>query len=491
MRAEVDAGTIGKIADALPEKAYAEPKEARHVLLYSRTLGFRHGSIETGAKAFEMLGQKTRAFTTVHTEDPSFFDADRLKEFDAVVMLNVTGECLAPKKVDQLDAAEKDVLEQRKKNLHEFVRQGKGILGTHSATDAFYSWKTYGDMMGGWFTGHPWHEDVHVKVDSPDHPLTVMFDSEKGFNVKDEIYQFAPRQGGSFGGYQPYSRDKLRVLLSLDAKKFNVSKGARADDDYAISWIREYEQGRVFYSVLGHNGFIFHHPTILKHYLAGLQYVLGDLDVDATPSKSGGETIVPFNGKNLEGWRLKAATGSHWAAGTAKMDESDPTKLAFTNEPGQLVNREGRGVDIFTTQTFGSCLLEIEVMVPKRSNSGIYLHGNYEVQILDSWGKEKAGPGDIGGIYGAAAPRTNAANPPGEWQKFVIDFEAPKFDGNKKIANAVFRRVILNDHVIHENVEVSQPTGGNLGLGEAPEGPLMFQGDHGAVAYRNIRLIVK
>ena len=129
-------------------------------------------------------------------------------------------------------------------------------------------------------------------------------------------------------------------------------------------------------------------------------------------------------------------------------------------------------------------------MVPKGSNSGIYLHGNYEVQVFDSWGKEEAGPGDIGGIYGAAAPKLNAAKKPGEWQQFVIEFKAPRFEGEKKVENARFDKVVLNGKVIHQNVEVMGVTGGNLGRGESAVGPLMFQGDHGAVSYRNIRIFV-
>jgi hypothetical protein len=96
------------------------------------------------------------------------------------------------------------------------------------------------------------------------------------------------------------------------------------------------------------------------------------------------------------------------------------------------------------------------------------------------------GPGDIGGLYGAAAPKLNAAKAPGEWQQFVIEFQAPRFQDGKKVANAVFKKVLLNGKVIHENVEMSGVTGGSLGRGEQPRGPLMFQGNHGAVAYRNI-----
>jgi hypothetical protein len=130
-------------------------------------------------------------------------------------------------------------------------------------------------------------------------------------------------------------------------------------------------------------------------------------------------------------------------------------------------------------------------MVPKGSNSGVYVMGEYEVQVFDSYGKQKIGAGDLGGLYGAAAPKTNAAKAPGEWQKMVIEFQAPKFDGDKKTANARFLKVTLNGEVIHENVEMKGPTPSGVSGKEATTGPLMFQGDHGAVAFRNIRITSK
>jgi hypothetical protein len=128
-------------------------------------------------------------------------------------------------------------------------------------------------------------------------------------------------------------------------------------------------------------------------------------------------------------------------------------------------------------------------MVPKGSNSGVYIMGEYEIQILDSFGKTEVGPGDVGGLYGAQAPKVNAAKAPGEWQKFVVDFRAPKFDASgKKTANARFVRVTLNGKVIHENVEMKQQTPGGVTGKEHAEGPLMFQGNHGPVAFRNIKI---
>jgi hypothetical protein len=208
-------------------------------------------------------------------------------------------------------------------------------------------------------------------------------------------------------------------------------------------------------------------------------------------------SVSPFNGKDLTGWKLKGdASKSQWKAGSATMDEKNPSKLAFSDagkgtNDAQLVN-VGTGVDISTEQKFGDAVYDIWLMVPKGSNSGIYLMGEYEVQVLDSYGRQKVGPGDLGGLYAAAAPKVNAAKKPGEWQRMIIDFQAPKFGADgKKTSNAKFLKVTLNDQVIHENVEMKGPTPGGLTGREAATGPLMFQGDHGPVAFKGIKISPK
>ncbi len=206
------------------------------------------------------------------------------------------------------------------------------------------------------------------------------------------------------------------------------------------------------------------------------------------------KVLEPFNGLDLTGWNLKRETGSQWVVGKAAISTERPRELVVSpaaEGDGELVNAGRGGVDIFTADEFGDCLLTIEVMVPQGSNSGIYMMGNYEVQVLDSWGRDPIGPGDMGGLYGAAAPLLNASKKPGEWQEFVIDFQAPRFVDGKKVGNAIFKKVTLNGKVIHENIEMKGVTGGSLGRGEQPTGPLMFQGDHGPVAFRNIRIVPK
>jgi hypothetical protein len=137
-------------------------------------------------------------------------------------------------------------------------------------------------------------------------------------------------------------------------------------------------------------------------------------------------------------------------------------------------------------------------MVSKDSNSGVYLHGLYEVQILDSYGK--AGPlrySDGGGIYeqvdknnkgfGGTPPRVNATKPPGEWQFYHIWFRAPRFDhAGKKTGDALFEKVVYNGQLVHSRVTSGSPTRSALELPEAPWNPIMLQGDHGPVAFRNI-----
>lgn len=176
---------------------------------------------------------------------------------------------------------------------------------------------------------------------------------------------------------------------------------------------------------------------------------------------------------------------------------------AVTYEPGTGIllnmNSADKKDHLVTNWKHGDIELEMEIMLPKGSNSGIYLQGRYEVQLFDSWGVKAPSFSDIGGIYRnwevdpekiymGKAPLSNAAKAPGLWQKLKIAFKAPKFDENgNKIENARILSVELNGVVIHENVEIPRPTGGPLVNNEVPEGPLMIQGDHGAVAFRNIR----
>jgi hypothetical protein len=187
--------------------------------------------------------------------------------------------------------------------------------------------------------------------------------------------------------------------------------------------------------------------------------------------------------------------------GEAAIDPQDAKRLAWKPGEGVALNGpHGRTVDLVTAGEFGDIEAHIEFTIPKGSNSGVYFMGRYEIQVYDSFGvaKDKYPGIECGGIYprwidnqnvGGRSPRVNASLPPGQWQTFDVIFRAPRFDpGGKKTHSARFVKVVHNGKLIHENVEVDGPTRAALFSDEKPAGPLMLQGDHGPVAYRNVRL---
>jgi hypothetical protein len=199
-----------------------------------------------------------------------------------------------------------------------------------------------------------------------------------------------------------------------------------------------------------------------------------------------------FNGENLDEWQVKGNNQkSKWAVGKAKVSPRDPKQLVAEKGRGEMINlaaKHGDSIDIFSRAKFGDCRIELQVMVPQGSNSGIYVMGEYEIQVLDSWGRQKMGGGDMGAVYGASPPRVNASKKPGQWQKYVIDFQAPEFDSSKKKTDkAILLKVELNGKILHKkNLVMDKQTPGGVTGKESPTGPLMFQGNHGPVAYRNI-----
>jgi predicted Ser/Thr protein kinase len=202
--------------------------------------------------------------------------------------------------------------------------------------------------------------------------------------------------------------------------------------------------------------------------------------------------VRPFNGRDLSGWKAKGDPGwSLWAVGRAILDKGDPRRLAFSAGEGELVNK-GKSVDLYTEERFGDCTVELEFMLPRGSNSGVYLMGEYEVQLIDWPGDGNLTFQHSGGIYKTSAPRADAAGKPGEWQTLRIDFLAPRFEDGRRVAAAKFLRVSLNGRVVQEGVEMANgPTPGGLTGREAPTGPLLIQGDHGAIAVRDLRVLKK
>ncbi len=202
----------------------------------------------------------------------------------------------------------------------------------------------------------------------------------------------------------------------------------------------------------------------------------------------------------LDAWQQP--TGAWTVAGDAHPDPDNERQLVAEPGQGTLVNAKGATNDLVSREAWGDVEIELEFMIPARSNSGIKLQGLYEIQIVDSWKVKKATAHHCGGIYPRAelkpryhhiddgiAPKSNAAKPPGQWQSLRIVFRAPRFDDQgEKVASARFDKVLLNGTVIHEDVELPYPTGHAWKRKEKPVGPLLLQADHGPVAFRNVRI---
>ena len=161
--------------------------------------------------------------------------------------------------------------------LIRYVREGGGVAGLHGTTFASQDVREFGELMGAQEGPHQYNgEPGTLKIDDPGSPLTSHFHG-KGFSMIDEFYHFPPTS--------PYSREKLHVLLSVDADKTDLSRWqVRPDKDYGMVWIKSVEKGRVFNSVLGHRPEFYMNPDLVKLMVGGIQFVLGDLAADTTPS---------------------------------------------------------------------------------------------------------------------------------------------------------------------------------------------------------------
>lgn len=221
-----------------------------------------------------------------------------------------------------------------------------------------------------------------------------------------------------------------------------------------------------------------------------MRSVAGSLLLLAVFANVGAAQESPFNGKNLNGWTTKEPKDrSHWKVGTATLNPQNPSEIVLADGGQQLVNVKGGGVDAYTLKKYGDVRIDVQVMVPQGSNSGIYVMGEYEVQVFDSYGKQKLGGGDMGAIYSAANPILNAQKKPGEWNRYVIEFRAPRFDhSGVRTSKATFVKVELNGETIHQDVKMNGPTPSGVTGKEHARGPIMFQGDHGPAAYRNIKV---
>lgn len=303
-------------------RPHVQPSSARKVLIFNTPPHLMDKDphkgycIPYGAEAFRLLGEITKTYQPVLSDDLAMFAPANLAQFDAIVLNNTSGAWITPTDEDMKKPVlhalgdNKEAVEERlRQSFLSFVASGKGLVCIHYAIAGNRHWPEFQEVFGATFTGHPWTEEVGVTVEEPDHPLVAAFGG-KNFRISDEIYEYGP----------PYDRTKLRVLMSINPAETNM--GARwihrKDGDFALTWVKSYGQGRVFVTSFGHMTQIFFDPRVLQFYLDAVQFATGDLKapVEPRPTRPSYENVpgtqpVPempgfvslFDGKTLAGWQ--------------------------------------------------------------------------------------------------------------------------------------------------------------------------------------------
>jgi len=424
--------------------APAQPAEAavavapKRLLVVSVTKGFRHDSIPVAEETLGLIGMRSRAFTVDYARTDEDIAAkmtpQALKKYDAVFLANTTGDLPIPDREAFL----------------QWLRDGHGLLGAHAAADTFHGYPAFIQALGGEFRGHGPQVKVNVRVEDKKHPATRHLG--EGFEVFDEIYL-----------YKNFDRARVRGLLTMDTHPNEGTPG-----DYPVAWCRQEGKGRVFYTSLGHRQEIWRSPWYQQHLLGGLRWAMGLEKSDAVPQKMASEVPASerregfrtvFNGNDLTGWHLRRKDG----------------KASWSVQNGMLVNAGG-GTDLVTDATFGDHVVRYEYLVPKGGNSGFYLRGRYELQVQDDGDNKTPTRTSNGAVYGKVAPAVFASKPAGQWQHAEASV----------IGNRV--TVVLNGNKIIDDAPIEGVCGLALDDKVGEPGPILLQGDHSAVAYRNIRV---
>lgn len=430
--------------------ATAAPKK---VILVTATKGFRHSSIPTAENVITTLGQTSGSFTVVDVvrggpegkddaEVAEKLTLAKLKGVDGVIFANTTGDLAIPDR----------------EGFVRWVNEGHAFVGMHSCSDTFHGFPGFIDMLGGEFLTHDAQVGIRAINQDLFHPATR--DLGPTYDVYDEIYIF-----------KSFNRSKVHGLLGLDAHPNFKFPG-----DYPVSWSKNVGTGKVFYTSLGHREDVWTSASYQNHILGGIKWALGLQPGDSKPKdssavlsaaeKSEGFRLL-FDGKTLNGWKLRRPDGAK----------------SWLVENGMLVNRldhqrekiTGHGTDLVSEATFRDFVVRYDYLIPPGANSGFYLRGRHEIQIFDDYGK-KPEIGGNGAIYSLAPAALMASRKPGEWQSVEA-----RIVGNKIT-------VVLNGVTIHSNVECSRGTGGQLDDNMDQPGPILLQGDHGEVAFRNLRI---
>jgi type 1 glutamine amidotransferase len=285
-----------QIREAAPEQPRVVPRKPRTVLVFNTPDHLypkdphKGYCVPFGSYAMQALGETTGAYKPVVSSDLAMFLPENIEQFDAIVLNNTAGAWITPSEADlerpefRKHGAENETVEQvLRKSLLDYLSNGGGLVATHFATGANRHWPEFLDLLGGSFSGHPWNEEVGIKVVEPSHPLVAAFGG-KDFRLADEIYQFSDPSDRR----KPQDLTKVRVLLLVDKEKTNMDVQwiQHKEGEFAQAWVKSYGKGRIFYTGFGHRAQLYWNSTILQFYLDAIQFACGDLDVPTEPRES-------------------------------------------------------------------------------------------------------------------------------------------------------------------------------------------------------------
>jgi len=249
----------------VPVRAEDAPAKKARMLMVTTSKTFTHEPVKRDKDklapseiAVTEIGQKTKLFSVDCTQDPvADFTPENLKKYD-LVFFYTQGPSL-------------EIPEENLKFFFEtwLKQKGHGFIATHSSTDTYGEYKPYWDMIGGTFDGHPWNagDTVTITVHDKNHPSTKVWGDE--FQIKDEIYQ-----------YKNWQPEKVRVLMSLNMARCGTKKPYHVP----VSWIKNYGEGRIFYTNPGHNAETWASPRFRESLIGGIKWVMGLEEGDATPN---------------------------------------------------------------------------------------------------------------------------------------------------------------------------------------------------------------
>ncbi|MFD8069883.1 ThuA domain-containing protein [Streptomyces parvulus] len=411
-----------------PPRAAADP--AYKILVFSKTAGFRHSSIDDGLAALRDLGT-AHNFTVDATEDAGAFTSGNLGQYRAVVFLSTTG--------DVLDGTQQTAFEQ-------YIQGGGGYVGIHAAADTEYDWPFYDGLAGALFHSHPAVQSATVRVEDRAHDATAHLG--RTWQRTDEWYN-----------YRTNPRTTAHVLASLDESSYS---GGNMAGDHPISWCKDYRGGRAFYTGGGHTDESFADPAFNRHLLGGIRWAAGLTDADCRPET--GYTPL-FDGSSTTGWRQAGPGG-------------------FTLADSTLTSEGGMGMLWYSAQEFtGDYSLKLDWRAAGDDNSGVFLgfpasddpwtavNNGYEIQI-DATDSPDRTTGSVYGFRSAdIAARDAALNPPGEWNTYELRVTGERLE------------IFLNGRKINDFTNTDPARSlrqGHIGLQ-----------NHGAgdeVSFRNIRI---